>query len=406
MVLLSFPTVVDDSGDGQSGTVIDEAFVTDIQTAIENLIHSGTNPTIAPNDIIDEVVTARGNKASLNARLAGVIDADGALVTSASVVSQANAQALMGAVNLLANDTFLIWSAGDSSAPDFFVLAGAGAAVARTGALQFGSESSAPAENTKKKVGNFAAKLSGGAAEATLTQTLLDTAAYPGSTNVFNGRTFGFGCWVWSADAGGTMIRFSDGSQTTNSSEHTGNSTWQWLSGTHTVVGGATKLEMSLVTDVGGVAYFSGATCMLSPFAPTLWVPSPKIYREVLWFLVGNPAAATKLFEYTFARPALIKDVHLAAIAAPTVSALICDVNKGTGGTSMFSTRPQIAAAALSGSARPDALYASRCFAKDNVVSVDVDADDGGNTCTGLGVHIRFMQYARPLEDFLAHDDI
>ena len=405
MVLTTFPGYANDSGDGQSGTSLDADFFDDIKDGIDAQVHSANNSTLRPWHITDEVVNARGNKASLDARISDVIDDDGALITGSSVVSRAQAQGSFGAVNLLGNDTFLLWSAGDSAAPDFWTLSGAGAAVARTGALQFGAESAAPAESTKRKVGNFAAKVTYGSATAILTQSILDTAAYP-SLNVFNNRVFGFGCWVFASVASQVRLAFNDGSQTSYSGYHTGGGGWEWLSGTHTVSGGATLLNVQGLVESSGSVYFSGMTAHMSSFAPTLWVPTPKIYREVLWFLVGNASAATKQFEYTFARPALIKDIALAAITAPASQALIVDANQGTGGTSMFSTRPQIAAAALSGSARPDAAYARRCFAKDQVLSVDVDQVGTGTVGAGLGVHIRFLQYARPLEDFLAHDDI
>src|SRR5687768_17178949 len=66
-------TINDDTGDGQSGTIGDAAWVAAFKASIETLIHSTTNPTVTPEDIIDEVVTARNGQASLNAYLATFI---------------------------------------------------------------------------------------------------------------------------------------------------------------------------------------------------------------------------------------------------------------------------------------------------------------------------------------------
>ena len=59
----------DDPGSGTAGTVFDAAKMALLKASIELLIHSTTNPSITPEDIIDEVKTARGASANLNARL-------------------------------------------------------------------------------------------------------------------------------------------------------------------------------------------------------------------------------------------------------------------------------------------------------------------------------------------------
>ena len=68
----------DDDGSGTTGTKQNQSFWSLWRDAINTLIHSVTNPTITPEDIIDEVVTARGNKATLDTRLDVSIDNDGA----------------------------------------------------------------------------------------------------------------------------------------------------------------------------------------------------------------------------------------------------------------------------------------------------------------------------------------
>lgn len=69
----------DDVGDNVSGTKINRSFFSTLKTAIDNLIHSPANPTVDPNDITDEVVAARGSKASVDARLDIALNEDGTL---------------------------------------------------------------------------------------------------------------------------------------------------------------------------------------------------------------------------------------------------------------------------------------------------------------------------------------
>lgn len=70
----------DDTGDGVSGTILNRAYMAAFKAAIDVLIHSAANPTITPEDIIDEVKTARGSKTNLNARLSVALNADGTLI--------------------------------------------------------------------------------------------------------------------------------------------------------------------------------------------------------------------------------------------------------------------------------------------------------------------------------------
>ena len=63
----------DDTGNLTSGTSTDRAFFSTWRDGINTLIHSATNPTVTPVNIIDEVVTARNGQASLNAYLATLV---------------------------------------------------------------------------------------------------------------------------------------------------------------------------------------------------------------------------------------------------------------------------------------------------------------------------------------------
>lgn len=84
--MTQIPTTVlptDDPGDNSSGTKWNRSWVQALLDAINPLIHSITNPTETPANVLDEVVTARGNLTSLEDRLNNVIDVDGNFIGAA-----------------------------------------------------------------------------------------------------------------------------------------------------------------------------------------------------------------------------------------------------------------------------------------------------------------------------------
>lgn len=83
--MTQIPTTVlptDDPGDNSTGTKWNRSWVQALLDAVNPLLHSTTNPTVTPSNIIDEIVASRGNLTSLNDRLDGVIDADGNFIGS------------------------------------------------------------------------------------------------------------------------------------------------------------------------------------------------------------------------------------------------------------------------------------------------------------------------------------
>lgn len=73
----------DDDGTNTTGTVLDRAFFAATANAINASVDSVSNPTIKPAATTDEVVTARGVMASLDARLRVSLAPDGTLVAVA-----------------------------------------------------------------------------------------------------------------------------------------------------------------------------------------------------------------------------------------------------------------------------------------------------------------------------------
>lgn len=145
-------------------------------------------------------------------------------------------------INYLSNNGFELWTAGDSSAPDDWTLAGASAAVAK--------------ESTIKKLGSYSAKVTRAGTDCYLYQ---DIHAVKG-ISYWSGKTVTFGCWVYATVANRAFLEVYDGANFTNSSFHTGDSTWQFLTVTHTISSSADKVRLLLyITDGNTSAYYDGA---------------------------------------------------------------------------------------------------------------------------------------------------
>lgn len=318
--------------------------------------------------------------------------------------------ALFG-VNLIADPTYLMWPAETINTLAAVGLAhwsisGASAQYVRCGT---------GLSDTNRKAGLYSAKVTaGGAATANLSQTLLSTTTYD---DIFDNETFSFGAWVKCSSASAARVSIYDGNGTTYSSYHTGDGTWQWLTGTRTINAAADRIVYQQEVAQSISAYFSGATVVIGPTPPAAYRPAPVIYGTLYFPIVGTQTTGTNKVRFVPSRPMLVKDVFLRAETAPTGQALIVDVNTwdGSAFTSMYTTRPQIAAAASSGSARPDATaYSRRCMtgsfgssiSTGGMLTVDIDQVGSGTAGADLTIHVRCLQYARPLENFGGYNEI
>src|SRR5262245_17953325 len=108
-----WPPVVDDSGNLTSGTPFDAAYNDGVKDTLDALLHSTDDPTVSPADIIAEMKDARGATASLNERLSGIVDANGAPVGGPVLPPSVRNGFAQG--NLLRNGEFLQWSRGNSA---------------------------------------------------------------------------------------------------------------------------------------------------------------------------------------------------------------------------------------------------------------------------------------------------
>lgn len=267
MTEVTRPTMVDDDGTFTFGTEVDKAFVDSILDEVDDQVHSSTNPTIKPKATTDEVVAARGSKASLDARLDVSLEDDGTLKSQASLVTVAQLQSALGSRNVALNGDLTNWTAGGSAAPNSFTLTGAAATIARTGpamgdTFTFGTGG-----------GGFAAKLTRAGNDWKLTQDVIASADFAKFINV-KGQKLSVAVKGKTALASHLRIVVDDGATTTASSYHSGGNTEEHLSATHTISNSATKVSV-YAEGVGsnGDAYVGGFIFVFADFAPTDWSP-------------------------------------------------------------------------------------------------------------------------------------
>ena len=411
-LLASYPAYTDDSGNGQSGTLLNQSWLDSQKASIEDQVHSTTNTTVKPKAITDEVVTARGSKASLDARLDVALNEDGTLKTQSALVSTTTAQTLPQG-NLIPNADMLLWSQGDAAAPDFFVLSGAGAAVARTGVGQ--------GDTQVMGYGDFAAKLTYGSAAAKLTHTLLAAAAFARATGL-KGRKVVIACKAKSSIANHASLVVDDGVTQTrggltgNGTYHSGGGAVEWLYAVHTISASATKLEVYVETASAGAAYFGDVVAMFSDLAPTDFHPCPMVEGTYHFTQSGTLSTGTQKATFLPHQPGIIVYVQLYVKTAPVGAAIIVDINSWDGAafTTAFTTKPTIADGASVGGAAPDGTYARRCLkpiwgataAAGYAVTVDTDQVGSGTAGADLSIEVRVRQYVRALAPFLDHNQL
>lgn len=381
MTQVSMPSLTDDTGDGLSGTPLDDAYFTDVGTAIDAVTHSATNPTVSPADIIDEVVAARGSEADLDTRLSVALNADGTIKTSALPGSS---NVYGDHRNFILDPQMIVWASGDTALPSCWGEVGTAGTYARCGS---------GLTDTNRKFGPWALYVSAsGGADSKVQNTLM--ASYDDG---FDGVEFTAGAWVLCSSANAARLAITDGAATSYSSYHTGGGTWEWLTVQHTVDASATSIGFQLQTIRNYAAYFAGATMQLGDTA--LVGPAPGYYeiqhREV--WTTGNISVVDGFGSKVMRIGEIAYFSGLAARinTAPTTQAIILDCDWSIDGSSwnaIYSTRPTIAIAANSmARSAPDGTYRYRCFTSNYAFRINVDQIGSGTVGADLRVDASFV---------------
>lgn len=269
VLLVNYPPYSNDSGNGQSGTALDVAWLNAQKSSIEDQVHSSTNPTIKPKDITDEVVAARGSKVSLDARLDAALNEDGTPKPQAGIINATQYQAGVGHKNVLVNPNFDRWNFGGTAAPDGWTLTSL-SAVQQCGSGQ--------ADTTAFGTGLYCARLTRAAGvDGYLLQTIIAVADWTTYSNV-KGQSFSVAMKAKTNAPSQLRITVSDGATTTSSSYHTGSNNEEHLSVTHTISQSGSRLEVWIeVRGSNGDAYVGGVQAMFTQLAPSDWQPFNEI---------------------------------------------------------------------------------------------------------------------------------
>lgn len=389
----------DDDGTLEFGTIVNKAFFTAIQTAINAVIHSASNSAETPALTTDEVVAARGSKDSLDERLDVSLNEDGTLKTQADLISVSQLQSAFGLRNLYNDSRFEIWPDGDSSAPAGLTLSGTGAAIARTGSGL--GDTTNPSD-----WGGFAAKITYGSATAKATRSVLSTSEFP--TRI-RARYVAFGCWMRASAANQGSMVIDDGVTTTRGGEmgtgtyHDGDSADAFVYGVHEVSDTATKLDAYFECAVSGSVYVSAAVVCISDVTLSDWFPERWAEVVIGQQQRGTLATGTTINELRLGFPfrmGIFVRTKIKVKTAPTDANAIWDVNKA--GSSIYTTTlPTVVATESDNDPGDDAdgTYANRCFVEDDILTFD--CDQVGSTVAGEEATLAFV-FRAPM----AHADI
>lgn len=328
MVLVTRQAMSDDDGTFTSGTAVNKAFVDQIYGQVDAQTHSATNPLQTPIETTDEVVLARDSFDSLADRLDDMEGGSGATLEEL--------QDQLTVLNLVRNPDLDYWSAGNSTVPDGYNLAGTGVAIVKTGPAQV--------DTFTFGAGTYTAKVTYGSATVKYGQTSIATISASAFTRV-RSKTVSASVIVKTSVPSQCKLVIDDGVGTTASTYHPGDGTTQVLTVSRTLSGTATRLQVYLQMDVGGSAYVAGLVIVFGGVAPQDWT-----YGS--WFpgytstLPGQmlPEAQTSHGIKTFARghplfePGASTDDEYAAVLGTSFVSVNSTVNTGAVET-VFVTR-------------------------------------------------------------------
>ncbi len=214
------------------------------------------------------------------------------------------------------------------------------------------------------------------------------------TTGRFSCGTDQGGSGISQTDADFRFLKLSGGTLTGALTIQNGNTHIPTLSTMLNVRGtiSGAMLRAGNMTVSGAVVYSSGNTLMQTAkgLSGQLLIAqgtnAPKWATPVggmMWYFDGTQAVATsKGPQITMPFGLIVESISLSAKGAPTGAALIMDINKD--GVSIFSTRPQIDADAVTGGGA--AVFSTTVIPVNSVLTLDVDQI--GSTFAGSGITV------------------
>lgn len=245
----------------------------------------------------------------------------GAGSSLASAPVRGNFAAMEGAIleqNYVRNGDLWDWTAGTSSAPDNFTLAGSGATIAETGAGQ--------SDTTTLGGGRNAAKITRVGNDVTLTYTVISATDIADMTRT-KGQTWQAAMLAKTSTASHVRITINDGVGTSSSSYHTGGGGVEWLRVTRTIDAAATKLEIRAeVNTTNAAAYVGGFMAIQGNIPPSDWSPMSEYGR--FWTPPRYKAGTSDAF-YATTSGRLTTSTSTAANSSTTETNLLTYTVKG-----------------------------------------------------------------------------
>ena len=287
-----FPPVVDDLGDGRSGTDLNKAFFEQIESSIADELYFATAPDQSPGDTTREVIDARDAYPNLDARL-DAMDAAIALAGGGAVTAEA-----IGGVNLAYNEGFDVWLAGDD--PAGWSVQGAGASVAPVASPVYlarpGAQLTGP----------------GGGVDGWLVNEIVPGTHFGAFLEWLKNRSVSIGARVYCAQANAARLVIDDGVTPELGTFHPGDATWRWMTLSAELASVASVLRAGLSMNEAGVASIDQLTVVVGAQPPSDYTPSPSQYGE---FMLGTDPAGTPttgiLSQRINPRACAVRDIYL-----------------------------------------------------------------------------------------------
>lgn len=277
----AWPSYVNSTGVPDTGTKVTAELLDSIRAAVGGAIY---DPSLSddPPSIAREIAEARSSYLTLDARLDAIeVAAAGGAAASASGGGQDN---------LVPNDTFAIWSAGDSAAPDYWTAEG-GLTVTRESTTSGATQTAYWGRNATKLVASAQKDFYLDLVSAT-------DMAILNSPQFLKSRKVAGGIAIYTSTQNLVEVHLDDGVTTIGASTKVGGNYgvtggWVWSASGHAGLGGRTfpsspsRLRLLVRMTGAGTAWVACPALYFAEQAP-FYVPS--VCRRGMW-LFGNDAS-------------------------------------------------------------------------------------------------------------------
>ena len=317
----------------------------------------------------------------------------------------------MHGVNLLADPTFMCWPQGDTLAPAYYAIAGTGNAILRSGTGQ---------ADTRRRIGEFAARLTRGSGDLTFYQQIWQSGDHA-VLDGFEGTIFGAGAWIYTTTTNTVRLYIDEGGGNAISySGYPTASTWTWLSVANTL--SATSAYLRVGVEMAGsssdVAYVSGITATVSDTPPGRFIPCQSIVGSIGISFRGQPTVEDGAWLGFLARPGIIKAISAVVGTNPTTGGGLdfdFEVWDGAAWQQVFSGAQTLDINDETFYGEPNGTYQYRCIqghhtdseadtaTEDQLMRLNID---DAALARDVFFTIRILQWIRPLEDMLLANSI